>query len=182
MGSSSTDGMGRQRASSQARLSASRNALHRARSSSPLSKNTHPLAHPPGGGSLRPVGFSSLLASPPPTARGLILSCAVSPNGVSYSCLSISRPAWSPRTPGGFFIGGMGPPLGAMLPWSAASLQPQHLTPKARSARGQLGRGLMDADHGEVRREASLVIVKDQPEHQTGHIREADAERPHPKP
>ena len=33
------------------------------------------------------MGFSSLSASPPPTARGLILSCAVSLNGVSYSCL-----------------------------------------------------------------------------------------------
>jgi hypothetical protein len=40
----------------------------------------------------------------------------------------------------------------------------------------------MNNDQGEVRREASLVIVKDQPENQAGHIHKADAESPHPKP
>jgi hypothetical protein len=40
----------------------------------------------------------------------------------------------------------------------------------------------MNNDHGEVRREASLVMVKDQPENQARHIRKADAESPHPKP
>jgi hypothetical protein len=184
MGSRATDGMGRERASSQARLSASRNAVSRTRSSSPSSKTLTPwhIRQEVGASSQGQLLF--LYASPPPTARGFLsLSCAVSLNGVSYSCPSrTSGPPASSLTPGGFSLGGMGPPLGPMLPWPTANLQPQHLTPRVRRARGQPGRGLMNNDHGEVRQAASLLIVKDQPEHQAGHIGEADAESPHRKP
>nr|AXN72334.1 hypothetical protein [Thermus scotoductus] len=76
----------------------------------------------------------------------------------------------------------MGPPLGAMLLWSAASLQPQHLTQTARRASGKPGRSLIHGDHEEVRQAGGLPIVKDQPEHQGRPISEADAESPHPKP
>jgi len=101
MGSSATDGMGRERASSQARLSASRNALSRARSSSALSKNTHPLAYPPGGGSVLGLGPASLLPMlprPPRLGASSSLSCAVCPNGVSYSRNTAPSPPGAPNS------------------------------------------------------------------------------------
>jgi hypothetical protein len=87
MGSSATDGMGRERASSQARPSACRNAVSRTRSSSALSKTLTPWHIRQEEGACGLWAFP-LSASPPPTARGFLsLSCAVSLNGVSYSCL-----------------------------------------------------------------------------------------------
>jgi hypothetical protein len=80
------------------------------RSSSPSSKTLTPwhIRQEEGASSQGQLLF--LYASPPPTARGFLsLSCAVSLNGVSYSCLS--GPAWSPLTPGGFSIWGDGTPV-----------------------------------------------------------------------